>query len=192
MSEIEERVLSALRQHLLSPEIVEIAVEAYRTEREKLAREHAKSRAEFDRELSDTKGRIAHIVAAIETGVDPGPLLIRLRELESHRCMIEATKQTIDALKVVSLHPQAATRYLQIVSEIHEALTRGDAANAEAVALVRQLIGEIRIRPGRKGEPVALEITGDLAALMVPQGAIRSMTTSVVAGAGFEPTTFRL
>ena len=38
MSEIEERVLAALRQHLLSPETVEVAVEAYRAERERLAR----------------------------------------------------------------------------------------------------------------------------------------------------------
>ena len=83
MSEIEERVLAAIRQHLLSPETVEIAVEAYRAERERLAREQAKTWAESGRELSETKKRIAHIVAAIETGADPGALLKRLGELRN-------------------------------------------------------------------------------------------------------------
>ena len=193
MPEIEERVLAALRRHLLSPEMVEIAVESYRAERERLAREQAKTRAESDRELSETKKRIAHVVAAIETGADPGPLLTRLGELELRRRVIEAQMQLFDTRKVVSLHPQAATRYREMVAEIHEAFTRGDAASAEAVTLVRQLIGEIRILPAAvKGEPVALEIAGDLAALMVREGAIPSVTASVVAGAGFEPTTFRL
>ena len=151
MSEIEERVIAALRQHLLSPETVEIAVEAYRAERERLAREQAKTWAESDRELSETKKRIAHIVAAIETGADPGALLKRLGELESRRSAIEAQMQLIDTRKVVSLHPQAATRYRQMVAEIHEALTRGAAASAEAVTLVRQLVGEIRIIPRATG-----------------------------------------
>ena len=92
--------------------------------------------------------------------------------------------QLFDKRKVVSLHPQAATRYREMVAEIPEALTRGDAASAEAVTLVRQLIGEIRILPAAvKGEPVALEIAGDLAALMVREGAIPSVNASVVAGA---------
>ena len=101
--------LAALRQHLLSPETVEIAVEAPRAERERLAREQAKTRAQSDHELSETKKRIVHIFAAIETGADPGPLLVRLRELESHRLAIESLLQLIDMRKVVSLHPQAAT-----------------------------------------------------------------------------------
>ena len=58
-----------------------------------------------------------------------------------------------------------------MVAEIHEALTRGAAASAEAVTLVRQLVGEIRIITLGNGEPVALEISGDLAALMVREGA---------------------
>jgi hypothetical protein len=53
--------LAALSHHLLWPETVEIAVEANRAERERLAREQAKTRAQSDRELSETKKRIVHI-----------------------------------------------------------------------------------------------------------------------------------
>lgn len=70
-----------------------------------------------------------------------------------------------------------------MVAEIHEALTRGAAASAEAATLVRQLVGEIRTIPLGNGEPVALDIAGDLAAPMVREGATPSVTASVVAGA---------
>jgi hypothetical protein len=73
---------------------------------------------------------------------------------------------------VVSLHPHAAARYRQRVAEIHEALSRGNAASVEAIELVRELIGEIRVIPQSKGEPVVLEIAGDLAALMSPERSV--------------------
>lgn len=183
MSEIETRVIAALRQHLLSPEAVALAVETYRAERQKLAREHARTRAQSERELADIKRRIAHVVAAIETGADPGPLVARLSELEAQRRQTEA--RLPDAGRsVVSLHPQAAQRYRQKVAEIHEALAKGDAASVEAVTLVRELIGEIRIIPRAKGLPVTIEIVGDLAALMVnEEHGANAVTGSVVAGA---------
>lgn len=110
--------------------------------------------------------------------------------------MIEARLPTGDGRAVVSLHPRAAERYRQKVADIHDALTKGDAASVEAVALVRDLIGEIRIIPKAKGEPVILEIAGDLAALMVTDAEIvehgaNAVTASVVAGAGFSDAVTR-
>jgi hypothetical protein len=93
---------------------------------------------------------------------------------------------------VVALYPRAANRYRQKIYDVHEALTRGDAASIEAVALVRDLISTIRLIPRKKDEPVALEIVADLAALMAPAHEAGDFTVSLVAGAGFEPTTFRL
>jgi site-specific DNA recombinase len=93
MPEIESRVLTALREHLLPPEIVATAVEAYRVERERPAREHARSRAQSERDLAETKRRIVHVVDAIETGADPGPLIARLNELEAQRRAIEVRLQ---------------------------------------------------------------------------------------------------
>ena len=188
MSEIEMRVLTALRRHLLSPEATALFVETYRAERQRINRENAKLRGQTERELAEVKRRIAHVITAIETGDDPGPLVARLSQLEAQRRDIEA-RMPDDGRSVVSLHPHAAERYRQKVAEIHEALTRGDEASAEAVTAARELILEIRIIPTAKGDPVEIEIVGDLAALMVSEPAV---TTAVVAGAGFEPTTFRL
>ena len=43
--EIEARVLAALRTHLLAPDVLATAIEAYRVERQRLSREAAKVRA---------------------------------------------------------------------------------------------------------------------------------------------------
>lgn len=48
---------------------------------------------------------------------------------------------------------------------------------------MRDLIDEIRVIPRGKGEPVALEIVGDLAALMATEHGANSVTGSMVAGA---------
>ena len=49
----EDRVLEALRRHLRSPERVALAVEAYRKEREGLARVHARDRRAIEREPAE-------------------------------------------------------------------------------------------------------------------------------------------
>ena len=69
-------------------------------------------------------------------------------------------------LDVVELHPQAAERYAAKVADIHAALTGGDTAGLEAIALVRELITRVSVIQRPKGEPLGVEIAGDLAALL--------------------------
>ena len=45
MREIEDRVLVALQRHLLTPEVVAVAIEAYRAERQRLAKERVRERS---------------------------------------------------------------------------------------------------------------------------------------------------
>ena len=114
MCEVEQRVLLALRNHLLAPEVVASAVEAYQAERKRLAAELSQQ----------------------------------------------------PASNVVEFFPKAAERYRQKVADIHAALSRGEAGDREAVALVRSLIGRIVVHATPVPEPLGLEVEGSLAALM--------------------------
>src|SRR5262245_65698590 len=88
------------------------------------------------------------------------------------------------------MHPNAAVSYSRKVAQIQAALTRGDVAALEAITLIRGLVREIRITPAP--DKMELEVRGDLAALLEQEQRGTKETFTVVAGVGFEPTTFRL
>ena len=95
--------------------------------------------------------------------------LLRINELEAERRAIEARLPSRDADEVRTLHPRTAERYKQRVADIHTALSKGDKAAREAVELVRELIDRIVVTPTDDGEPMKLELVGNVAALLEEQ-----------------------
>jgi hypothetical protein len=164
--EIEARVLAALRSHLLQPDVVAAAIEAYRVERQRLSREAAKVRAALERELAEIDRKARWLVGEIENGRGSQKVSDRLYELETREQVVKSQLALANGPDVVELHPQAAERYAAKVADIHSALSRGDEAGHEAIALVRELVTRVRVVPTPRGEAVGLEIAGDLAALL--------------------------
>ena len=164
--EIEARVLAALRSHLLQPDVVATAIEAYRFERQRLSREAAKARASLERELAEIDRKTRWLVGEIENGRGSQKVSNRLFELETREQVVKSQLALANGPDVVELHPQAAERYAAKVADIHSALSRGDSAGHEAIALVRELVTRVRVVPTPRGEAIGLEIAGDLAALL--------------------------
>jgi hypothetical protein len=113
--------------------------------------------------------KISGVITAIESGGDPRSLALRINELEAERRAIEARLPSREADKVLALHPKTAERYKQRVTDIHTALSKGDKAAREAVELVRELIDRIVVTPTDDGEPMKLELVGNVAALLEEQ-----------------------
>ena len=90
LAEIEERVLACLKAYLLEPSTVAAAVEAYRFERERLAKARAKARRAAERDLAEADRRIARILDAIESSDDTQALVARLNAAEAERAAIVA------------------------------------------------------------------------------------------------------
>ena len=191
--EVEQRVLVALRKHLLAPDVVAEAVDVYRIERQRLATEHRKRRNDLTRELAAVDRKIKHVLDMVMDGhPDRKTLGRQLGELESEQDRINAELAAGADASPVVLHPQAAQRYRDKVAQIHEALTKGNSASREAIAILRELIDHILVTPTERPAPVELRVVGNLAALLVENTPETGVAVSVVAGAGFEPTTFRL
>lgn len=70
-------------------------------------------------------------------------------------------------------------------------LGRGQDSNQEVVEIVRNLVQRIVETPAERGKPLKLDLVGNLTALLSEPTA-NSTAVMLVAGAGFEPTTFRL
>lgn len=171
VAEIQNRILESLQAHLLQPEIVKVAVEAYRVERDRISRANAKRQREAERDLSAIDRKIQAVITAIEAGGDPRALAARLNELEAERTNL--TRESAPAGDVVSLHPKAAALYAETVRNLHSVLSAGRETSRQAIDLVRELIDKIIATPDEGGGPMNLELVGNLAALLVK----RSETT---------------
>ncbi|MCZ7674607.1 MAG: hypothetical protein M5U35_00140 [Roseovarius sp.] len=95
------------------------------------------------------------------------------------------------------LHPGLAQVYRAKVDELVQALNAEGAKN-EAGRILRGLVSEIRLIP--EADSMTIELVGELAAIMALEGplnakapgAAQGCSVTMVAGAGFEPATFRL
>lgn len=177
--EIERRVLKSLREKLLSPQAVELAVATYREERTRLAAERAKARDSTERELADVRRQLGNVKRAIREAGHSRALLQDLAELETRERVLEARLPTEP--DVVELHPQAARRYREVVESLGKALAGPEPARARALTLLRSLIMRVVVIPTPARTPVGLEVTGNLLAVLTVDGAVRRDATSQVA-----------
>jgi hypothetical protein len=167
MNEVEQRVLLALRNYLLAPDVVASAVEAYQAERKRLAEERRRSRQTLEAAAAEVERKIARLLTLVENGhADPVATGPRINELVAERKHLASALSAQPASNVLEFFPKAAARYRQKVADIHAALGRGEAGDLEAIALVRSLIGRIVVHATPAPEPLELEVEGSLAALM--------------------------
>ena len=151
LSEIEQRVLEALKSHLMAPRVVEAAIEAYRQERQKLVRERSRTRGALERALGEVKRKLSRVVATVEAGGDPHELAPKLNALSAERKQLEAELSASRQDVLLAFHPNAAERYAAKVADIHAALLKSDEAAREAVVLVRELVERIIVTPTADG-----------------------------------------
>ena len=191
MREIEVRVLRALEQRLLAPDLVEVAIEAFRAERQALASNRVKVRATAERQLAAAKSKLQRYFRVIEAGGDPAALAAQLNALHAEKLTAEAELARAPLADVILLHPSAAQCYREHVGAIHKAIKSGQLFAAEARLIIRSLIDHIVVEPRATGAPLQLTVHGDLAALLQRHDQ-KGVSVSMVAGPGLEPGTYGL
>ncbi|WP_333897533.1 recombinase family protein [Brevundimonas aurantiaca] len=189
--EIEARVLAAVKDRLLSSELVAVAVDEARRSAEREARELTLSRSKLEKELSEVKRRAERLVDQVADGALAGVAVRdRLDLLEIRRAELEGRLSAAPSPPVVALHPRLADHYRAVVASLERVLDRSDSeAVMEARDLVRRLIETVVVTPLPERGRFSLTVQGKIAALVGQDG---DDTTILGAGAGFEPATFRL
>ena len=117
-----------------------------------------------------------------------------LEELEKRKEALEGELAS-EPSPPVRLHPNLAEVYRDKVESLRQALD-GDGIRSDAASILRGLIDEIRLVPidGQLG----VYLVGNLAAILDlcakknPGSIETGVQITLVAGAGFEPATFRL
>ena len=192
-------ILDGLRHRLIAPELVAEFITAFLEKMNRQRREDGAAQAAEERELATVTRKIAGLLDAIEDGLRGPDVQDRLDQLCARR---DALRLAISerVATPVRLHPNLAQVYAEKVEHLHEAL-QDPGIRDEAVPILRTLIEKIIVQPGPDG--LEVEIVGDIARMVelgmsggtnakAALGERAACSVKVVAGVGFEPTTFRL
>jgi site-specific DNA recombinase len=202
-SKVETWILDALRHQLMAPDLVAEFVRSFNEESNRRRRDRDGRRASLNRELKESAARIDTLLESVASGGLKGPsVLAKLEALEARQAELA---RELAGLKddPVRLHPNLAALYRRKVATLHD-LLESDGTRTEAVEIIRSLVDQVTFRP-TADDALEIELVGHLARMVhlaqnpsenspiagaVPEEFASSV--KVVAGVGFEPTTFRL
>ncbi|WP_376871008.1 recombinase family protein [Albirhodobacter sp. R86504] len=204
-AELERRVLDALQNNLMDKEALTIFCEEYAKERNRLQAEATQNQGSLEKELSATKRDHSKLIDAILAGVPADQVKDRMNALDARRIELEAQLSREPAPSAIRIHPKMAETYRDQVGLLIEQLQQPEGM-LEAKEALRGLIDRIVLTPPPEGGKLSIHLEGALAALLLlslgskTQKGLSDKTQAVecvdelvlVAGVGFEPTTFRL
>ncbi|MCG7509065.1 recombinase family protein [Mesorhizobium sp. IRAMC:0171] len=196
--ELESRVLNALRNRMLDPNLFAEFCDAYTQETNRLRIE---SRANIEAAESELE-RIAREVQKLmdlylKDALSVEDVKERGDKLRARKTELTSFLETVDEPPPL-LHPAMAQQYRMRVLNLYEALQHdSEEKRMEAAEIIRSLVEDINLKP--ENRKIAIEVRGDLAGILMlsvqtknPAGKAGSSQVKLVAGVGFEPTTFRL
>ncbi|KXF79401.1 resolvase [Paramesorhizobium deserti] len=203
--ELERRVLTGLKDRMMSPDVAAEAMRAYADEVNRLNRERRSNGDAWKVELQKIERDLEKAVDAILAGAPPLTLKERMEKLEARKLELTALLAEAPDDKPDIL-PSAAAIYAKKVGRLTEALNRPE-ERTEAAEALRALIEKIVLRPGPKRGEIDAMLYGELGTILnwverqaignaiknkTPGAFATGVSVSVVAGAGFEPAAFRL
>ena len=202
-NEIEGWIVEALRRQLMAPDLVGEFIRTFNDEINRTRRDCGQRRHGLQREQRDLDRRIDTLLDAFASGALKGPSVqTKLETLETRQG--EVAKELAGLLdEPVRLHPNLAAIYRRKVAALQN-LLENDATRTEAVEIIRSLVDQVIFRPTTEAG-LEVELVGDIARMVhlaqnsnenkPVSGAVLdefARSVKVVAGVGFEPTTFRL
>ena len=194
---IEKIVLDGLKQRLMDPELFRAFVQEFAREFNRLRAAEGNAVERSKSELAAIERRLRKIVDAIADGAPARTLKDELFTLEARQDELRAFLARPEPDRTL-VHPGLAEIYRRKVAALHEAL-EDETARDEAMELIRSLIEAIVLIPEQGS--LKVEVRGELAAILAygedrkkPGRTDRALAEQIkmVAGVGFEPTTFRL
>jgi site-specific DNA recombinase len=191
--DLEDVVLTLLRERLMRPEAVAAFIESVSREMNAGRAEESAARPRLEAERAQVTRRLDGLYEAIADGLRTTGLKTRLEEMEARLAGINA-KLAAPAPSPVRLHPQLSVIYRRKVEELSKTLADPE-IRPMALETMRGLIQSVTVHEMADG--VRIDLEGAITALvgLAQPGAEVSVSggsSVLVAGVGFEPTTFRL
>jgi site-specific DNA recombinase len=158
--------------------------------------------------VADVEKKIKAIMAAIEDGFYQPEMKGRMDALVAEKARLLEKASSGEMAEKLVLHPRMHELYARKVRELESLLQQGGVVGRAAMETIRSLITKVTVGPGNASDGYDAVLHGDLAAILgacdeagrsaglrgsQPPGEIPPEgQLSMVAGARFELTTFRL
>src|SRR5690606_7448702 len=196
--ELESRVLNALRTKLVDPDLFAHFCEVFTQEMNRLRMEGRAGIASAEAELAKVNRELEKILDLyLNDALSVDMVKERSKKLEARKSELEQFLAEADEPPPL-LHPSMALQYRKRVQQLYDALQNADEGKRiEAVDTLRSLVDRIILTP--VDGKMEIDVQGDLAGILTisvqsknPASGAGSSQVKMVAGAGFEPATFRL
>ncbi|WP_294610491.1 recombinase family protein [uncultured Roseovarius sp.] len=197
-AEVESRVLGGLRDILVGNDaLIDEFTTELKAELARLSKRSTSDQIALQKDLAEVERGITRCVDFIMSG-DGAPASVRdrLTTLEDRKSALQAQIARNPVSPVVRFHPNYADLYRKKVGELAGLLT-DESTREDAMTAIRSLVDRIEVRAGAKRGETEVTLVGTLAGILA-LGTNKNAapedggTFLLVAGVGFEPTTFRL
>lgn len=146
IDEIEQRVLTLLRDELEEPAIIAEALNAYDAEMKRLRASSVSRHSVLEGELSKLSARADHLNHLLMDGMgDAVRINAELQKMLQRENDLKRELSLIEVPTNVSLHPSARDRYLTAVTRLHELL--GCDGSSEAATIIREVVETVVLHP---------------------------------------------
>ncbi len=194
---LEATILDGLKHHLMDPALFKLFCDEFTKTANQLRGAKAAERTRKESDLRMVKSRLRRIVDAIAQGVAALTLKDELLALETRKATLEQELADWHE-EPVRLHPNMAEVYRKQVEELAE-LVQLEEHKQDAFEAIRALVDRVVLSPDQA--KLRVDLHGEIAAILrlaeasknpARDPADRAEQLVMVAGVGFEPTTFRL
>ncbi|UHD47706.1 recombinase family protein [Aureimonas altamirensis] len=194
---LEARVLGALRHRLVDPALFALFCKVFTQEMNRLRMEARAGTTSAEAEIAKIERELVKLLTALKAGGPLQAIVNDMKRLESRRVELAALLTEADEPPPL-LHPSMALQYRARVQGLYEALQGEDEGlRIEAAEIIRSLVEAVVLTP--VDGKVEIDVRGDLAGILTisaqsknPAAGAAGSQVKMVAGAGFEPATFRL
>ncbi len=204
-TDLEERVLDALQDNLMDQDLLEVFCKEYAKERNRLNAEAEQGRGAIEKELANANRDHSKLVDAIIAGIPADQVKDKMQALTERREALEAQLVQAPAPDPIRIHPKMAATYQTRVRSLISGLNKVGEMH-EAKEALRGLVDRIVLQPSPETGKLDILLEGALSGLLTLALGVKSKkglsdkTQAIdnteelvlVAGVGFEPTTFRL
>ena len=196
--ELEGLVLAALQTRLMDPALLEEFCDEYTAYKNHLNAERTPRWRQPKTELQKLARDKENLIQAIKDGIPASEVRDDLGRITTRREELETLLKRSEEEQVL-LHPGMGAFYRQQVANLAEALN-AEENRAEAAEVIRSLVDRIIMTPNDNGQ-LEIDLHGDLAGILsmaankdrpLEESDPSVQQVKMVAGVGFEPTTFRL